>query len=187
MTVYHPTIIPAEFEKALTVACVQRATRYTTMYPGISIIAHGDEHAVRYGPFLREIATAAGISVSMAKRRMRELYAYGRVLRYDRAGGCTSWWLVGLADALTPAPADLAPPTPQTGAARYGFTPVPGRQHWGDVLGVPRDASTSEVREARDRALSAVNDVDLDAHAQRERIRAAYSERLKDDNLSEYE
>lgn len=184
------TLITPDFEKALALACVQRATRYTTRWPGQSIIANGDEYAVRYGPFLRDIAEAAGMSVPMTRRRMHALHAEGRVLRYDIAGGCTSWWLVGLAANLMPLPSD--PPTVPASSSGMRQTltqpvAIPARQHWSDVLGVARDCSTSEARDAYRDALARVDDLDLDAEQQRQRIRDAYSQRLSEDGISEYE
>jgi len=184
------TLITPEFEKALALACVQRATRYTTMWPGQSIIANGDAYAVRYGPFLREIAEAAGMSVPMTRRRLHALHALGRVLRDDRAGGCTSWWLVGLAANLTPLPPEPPTAPAQAIAARQTLTQpvaIPARQHWSDVLGVARDCSTSEARDAYRDALARVDDLDLDAEQQRQRIRDAYNARLTEDGISEYE
>lgn len=181
------TIDTTEFEKAFRLECVQRAATRGLVHPTINPFTHGDEFAVRYGPFLVDIAKRAGCSIPMARRRMKALQDNGRVLRDDTAGGRTCWWLAGLSAELRPAAPSA--PTPVVTPSRQTVTSaaIPVRQHWSDVLGVPRDASTSEVRKARDRALSVVNAHDLDAPAQRERIRAAYSECLKDDNLSEYE
>lgn len=179
------TMDTTEFEKAFRLACVERAAARGAVHPTINPFTHGDDFAVRYGPFLVDIAKRAGLSIPMARRRMRILQNEGRVLRDDVDGGRTRWWLAGMSAELRPA----APPAPAAAPARQAVThvAVPARQHWSDVLGVPRDASTSEVREARDQALDAVNDLDLDAHAQRERIRSAYNARLTEDGISEYE
>jgi hypothetical protein len=177
------TITPAEFEKAVRLACVQRATRYASMYPTLPIFVHGDQHAVRYGPFLREIAAAAGVSVPMARRRMRKLESQGRVLRDDREGGCTSWWLVGLTAELRPEPiAPASPPVVQRQTLTHS-TPVPARQHWSDVLGVPRDCSTSEARAAFQSAVAALDQADPDYPNQSRRVRDAIDACCRDHEI----
>lgn len=185
-------ITPAEFEKFLRLACVQCAAR-AALHPTINPFTHGDEFAVRYGPFLVDVAKLAGISIPQARRRMKALQDDGRVLRDDVAGGRTRWWLAGLSAELRPTPLPVAAPvvhaTPSPATARQGVTPapVPVRQHWSDVLGVPRDCSTTDVREAFVDRLASVDPLDLDAEQQRQRIRDAYNARLTEDGISEYE
>ncbi|NID06612.1 hypothetical protein HBF26_17085 [Luteibacter jiangsuensis] len=188
------TITPEEFEKALARACMKAANRWMIVDP----FRCGDRTAVLTGPHLDEVAREAGLSVPQARRRMQKLQEAGKVLRHDTRGGSTCWWLVGLAPspaAAPPAPISLPPfvptvhatPSPST-APRQGVTapaPGPARQHWSDVLGVARDCSTSEAREAFQSALAAVDDLDLDAEQQRQRIRDAYNARLVEDGISE--
>ncbi|NII53545.1 hypothetical protein [Luteibacter sp. SG786] len=191
------TITPEEFEKALARACMKAANRSMILEP----FRCGDRTAVLTGANLREIAGEAGLSVPQARRRIEKLLKDAKVLRHDTTGGCTRWWLVGLAPSPAAAPAapiSLPPfvpavhatPSPAT-APRQGVTPptapVPARQHWSDVLGVARDCSTSEAREAFKSALAAVDDLDLDADQQRQRIRDAYNARLVEDGISEFE
>lgn len=164
------TLSPADFEKALKLACLRALARVKYHDP----FTHGDRSAVRDGALIGDIADEAGISIPMARRRLQALQAEGKVIRDDRRGGSTAWWLVGLADTQRIAvPAAVAP---VAAPARQAFTaPIPARQHWSDTLGVPRDASTSEVREGLQIALAAVSDTDLDAPRQRQRIEDAFS------------
>lgn len=192
------TITPAEFEKALARACMKAANHWMTLDP----FRCGDMTAVLTGPHLRAIATEAALSVPQARRHMQKLLDAGRALRHDTTGGCTRWWLVGLApqtparQVIPPACNWVHPPsaptvhaTPSPATSRQGVTPapVPVRQHWSDVLGVPRDCSTSDARQAFTAALAAVPEHDLDAEQQRQRIRDAYNARLTEDGISEYE
>lgn len=181
------TISPEDFEKAFRLECVHQASARGTVHPTINPFTHGDDFAVRYGPFLIDIAKRAGCSVHQARRRMRVLQDEGRVLRDDVDGGRTRWWLAGMSAELRPsAPqAPVTAPTPLRQTLTH--VAVPSRQHWSDVLGVARDCSTSEAREAFEFALAQVNDLDLDAEMQRKRIRDAYNTRLTEDGISEYE
>lgn len=178
------TATPTEFEKAVRLACLKSATR-DTMHPTINPFTHGDEFAVRYGPFLVDIAKLADVTIPMARRRMKVLQDDGRVLRDDAAGGRTRWWLAGLSAELRPVAPVAAPPAP----VRQTLTthPVPARQHWSAVLKLPRDCSTSDARQAFTDRLKAVPEHDLDAEQQRQRIRDAYNARLTEDGISEYE
>lgn len=185
------TITPAEFEKALARACMRAANAWMIIDP----LRHGDKKAVLIGPHLRDIAHEAGISIPQARRRMKKLLEAGKVLRHDTSGGSTCWWLIGLAPrpqaplGSVPAPLTVAPSTPVP-IGRQPLTTsvaVPVRQHWSDVLGVPRDCSTSDARQAFTAALAAVPEHDLDAEQQRQRIRDAYNARLTEDGISEYE
>lgn len=176
------TISPENFEKALKVACLRAASQWAREEP----YRGGDQTAVRYGPLISDIADEADLSIPQTRRRLQAVQLSGKVIRDDHRGGSTAWWLVGLADAQRVLAPAVAAPAPAP--ARQAFTaPVLTRQHWSDVLGVARDASTSEVREARERALAAVNEFDLDAAQQRERIQSAYTARLTEDGISEYE
>jgi len=175
------TLSPTEFEQALKRACVRSIAKHVGSDP----LRAGDRTAVEYGALLRDVADEADLSESQSRRQLKKLQEAGKVIRDDRRGGSTAWWLVGLADELRPAAAAAtAPPTP---TPRQTVTPaaVPARQHWSDVLGVARDCSTSEARDAFRAALDSVDDLDLDAEQQRGRIRAAYSQRLYEDGISE--
>ena len=207
--------VDLEFETALKRAClraVSRAARYEPM-------RGGDQTAVQYGPLIGEIADEADLSVSQTRRRLQALQAEGKVIRDDRRGGSTAWWLVGLIErpcappegcpnnwpsSGSPSAAPTLPVTESTNAActaqeqaarssAYTFhktlthPAVTAREHWSDVLGVARDCSTSDARTAFRAAMAAVNEVDLDAVQQRKRIHMAYSDRLKEDGISEYE
>lgn len=184
------TITPEEFEKALARACMRSANQMMKWDP----FRKGDETAVQYGAFVEEVAGEAGISIPQVRRRLSALQDAGKVLRWNRRGGPTTWWLVGLA----PAPSPQAPtPSLLTPALKMHTTPSPDiavttavlplRQHWSDVLGVARDCSTSEARDAFRERLAAVPEHDLDAEQQRQRIRDAYNARLTEDGISEYE
>lgn len=178
------TITPADFEKAVRLACVHCAAS-DTVHPTINPFTHGDEFAVRYGPFLVDIAKLANVTIPMARRRMKVLQDDGRVLRDDAAGGRTRWWLAGLSAELRPVAPVASPPAPVRQTLTTAGVPV--RQHWSDVLGVARDCSTSDARQAFTAALAAVPEHDLDAEQQRQRIRDAYNARLTEDGISEYE
>lgn len=173
--------VDLEFEKAMTRAClraVSRAARYEPM-------RGGDQTAVQYGPLIGEIADEADLSVPQTRRRLQALQAEGKVIRDDRRGGSTAWWLVGLAE--TQSPTSIAPPPyPSTApilehdrvvhdAVRQAFK-APGaapRQHWSDVLGVTRDCSTSEARAAFATAVAALDEADPEYHNQLRVVRAA--------------
>ncbi|NID15426.1 winged helix-turn-helix domain-containing protein [Luteibacter yeojuensis] len=187
------TITPEEFEKAVARACMRAINAWAIIDP----LRHGDKTAVLIGPHLRDIAREAGISIPQTRRRMQKLMEAGKVLRHDTSGGSTCWWLIGLAEApgntatavkqAAPMTIMLSATTPEQKASidalRQAVTPA--RQHWSDVLGVARDCSTSEAREAFQSALAAVDDLDLDAEQQRRRIRDAYNARLVEDGISE--
>jgi hypothetical protein len=196
------TITPADFEKAVARACMKAAHRSMILEP----FRCGDRTAVLTGAHLRAIASEAAVSVPKARRRMQKLLDAGKALRHDTTGGCTRWWLVGLAPAATPPvlPASVGAPlpmyhpecvpkvhaTPSLATARQGVTTppsVPVREPWWKVLGVARDCSTSEVRQAFKDCMDGVPEYDLDAERQRQRIRDAYNARLTEDGISEYE
>lgn len=195
MTVYYPSISPADFEKAVARACLRAVAKWAREEP----LRGGDLTAVRYGPLIGEIADEADLSIPQTRRRLQALQRDGRMLRDDRRGGSTAWWLVGLAAEQRTTPAvtvEMNGCTTQAQATRIAahairqaVTPVaiPARQHWSDVLGVPRDCSTSDARQAFTAALGAVPEHDLDAEQQRQRIRDAYNARLTEDGISEYE
>jgi DnaJ-domain-containing protein 1 len=177
------TLSPADFEKALKLACLRAVARVKYHDP----FTHGDRSAVRDGALIGDIADEAGISIHMARRRLQALQAEGKVIRDDRRGGSTAWWLVGLADTHRIAvPAVVAPVAAPARQALTTAAPAQ-REQWWKVLGVARDASTSEVREAFRDCMNGVPDYDLDADQQRQRIRAAYNARLTEDGISEYE
>lgn len=189
------TVTPEEFEKAVARACMRKANAWMIVDP----FRHGDKTAVLTGPHLRDIAREAGISIPQTRRRMQKLLEAGKALRHDTSGGSTCWWLVGLAPPPAPAAAapTLLPPfapkvhaTPSPDTARQGVTKpaVPlVREPWWKVLGVGRDCSTSEVRQAFKDCMDGVPEYDIDAEQQRQRIRDAYSQRLSEDGISEYE
>ncbi len=186
------TITPAEFEKAVARACMKAANQYL----GVEPFRCGDASAVLCGAKLADIAREAGLSIPQTRRRMRVLRDQGKVITDETSGSWTRWWLVGLA-AQVPAiskPCKWVPPpavhaTPSPATARQGVTPapVPLREPWWKVLGVARDSSTSEVRQAFKDCMDGVPDYDLDAEQQRQRIRDAYNARLTEDGISEYE
>ncbi|UPG86812.1 hypothetical protein L2Y94_05510 [Luteibacter aegosomatis] len=170
MTVSYPTISHAEFEKALTRACLRSAALHASSDP----LRAGDRTAVQYGALLKDIADEADLSVPQTRRRLQALQLDGKVIRDDRRGGSTAWWLVGLADAQRPvvpaAVAAVAPPV------RQAFTaPAAARQHWSDILGVPRDCSTSEARTAFQSAVAALDEADPDYPNQVRRVKEAIS------------
>lgn len=165
------TLSPADFEKALKLACLRAVARVKYHDP----YAHGDRSAVRDGALIGDIADEAGISIPMARRRLQALQAEGKVIRDDRRGGSTAWWLVGLADThRIAAPAVVSP---VAAPARQAFTaPIPARQHWSEVLGVERDCNTSEggrAYEAKREQL--LNSDALDAPSELKRLDAAYT------------
>ncbi|WP_036114546.1 MULTISPECIES: FaeA/PapI family transcriptional regulator [Luteibacter] len=178
MTVYYPTISPAEFEKAMARACVRAITKAERYEP----LRGGDQTAVQYGPLIREIADEADLSVPQTRRRLQALQLAGKVIRDDRRGGTTAWWLVGLADAQRPvapaAVAAVAPPVRQALTA-----PVAARQHWSDVLGVPFDCSTSEARAAFRSAVAALDQADPDYPNQSRRVRDAIDACCRDHEI----
>jgi hypothetical protein len=131
----------------------------------------GDVSAVLHGAFLNAIAAEAGISIPQARRRMRQLQVDGRAMRSDTAGGCTRWWLAGLAPRST---ASLPKTSPTAAREHRALTPaVSTNQHWSSVLGVARDCSTSEARAAFARARAALDDSSPDYPNQRQRIHDA--------------
>ncbi len=187
-------LVTPEFEQALKRACLRAVARAARHDP----LRGGDATAVLHGPLISEIADEADLSLPQARRRLQALQRDGKVIRDDRRGGSTAWWLVGLAGDQAPsatvkqaAPVTmtLSAATPAQKASIDGLRQAltPARQHWSDVLGVPRDCSTSEMREAWAQALAAVNENDLDAEQQRRRINEARSQRETEDGMSEYE
>lgn len=181
------TITQEQFEKAIARACLREIAKWSREDP----LRGGDQTAVRYGALIGQIADEADLTVSQTRRRLLAMYREGKVLRDDRRGGSTAWWPVGLAEKQAPAPSPAPSPAQQLVAylthARQGLTPgLPAqRQHWSDVLGVARDCSTSEARDAFRARLAAVPEHDLDAEQQRQRIRDAYNARLTEDGISE--
>jgi hypothetical protein len=161
------TITPAEFEKAVARACLREANRWLSLNPFVK----GDESAVRYGAHLRWIADEAGLSVPQARRRMKVLQDEGRAMRSDTDGGSTRWWLAGLAETQQPA----AMATPAAPVRQTLTTPAApaARQHWSDVLGVPRDCSTSEARTAFSAAIAGLDETDTDYPNHRRRVHDA--------------
>ena len=157
------------FEKAVARACMREAGRYTALDP----FRAGDESAVLHGAMLSQIAAEAGLSVPQARRRLKRLHDAGKTMRTDTTGGCTRWWLRGLA----PAPAAAAPAQAKAepSAPRQTLTAPPAthRGHWSDVLGVARDCSTSEARAAFKAATAALDADDPDYSHQLQRVREA--------------
>jgi hypothetical protein len=193
------TITPAEFEKALARACMKAANQYL----GVEPFRCGDASAVLCGAKLADIAREAGLSIPQTRRRMRLLRDQGKVITDETSGSWTRWWLVGLA-AQAPArqviptacnwtaqpSATSLQATPSPATTRQGVTApaaLPVREPWWKVLGVARDCSTSEVRQAFKDCMDGVPEYDLDAEQQRQRIRDAYNTRLTEDGISEYE
>jgi hypothetical protein len=83
------TITPEQFEKAVTRACLRAAARRTREEP----FRGGDITAVVYSPVISEIADEADLSIPQTRRRLQALQLEGKVLRDDRRGGSTAWWL----------------------------------------------------------------------------------------------
>lgn len=180
------TISPEDFEKAVKRVCVRSVARYARF----STLLGSDITAVMTcGALLRDIADEADLSVPQARRQMRALQDAGKVIRDDRRGGSTAWWLVGLAAelkgpepvrasiSLPPlAPAVHATPSPET--ARQPLTPK--RDNWWEVLGVNQDDSfrecTAAYREAHARLLT---DESPEAPALIDRLKAAYDRAAK--------
>lgn len=186
------TISSDEFEKALTRACLRAIAKNAREEP----LRVGDLTAVRYGPLIDEIADEADLSIPQTRRRLQALQRNGRLMRDDRRGGSTAWWLVGLAAEQSPKPAvkqavpmtiTLAATTQQQRAAitglRQTFTAPTARQHWSDVLGVPRDCSTSEARQAFTDAVAALNQADPDYPNQNRRVRDAIDACCRDHEI----
>lgn len=180
------TITQEQFEKALARACLREIAKWSREDP----LRGGDQTAVRYGALIGQIADEADLTVSQTRRRLLAMYREGKVLRDDRRGGSTAWWPVGLAGQQMTGPAPAlygVPPVAAQPVQRQALTPsAPAqRQHWSEVLGVARDCSTSEARDAFRERLAAVPEHDLDAEQQRQRIRDAYNARLTEDGISE--
>lgn len=186
------TIDTTEFEKAVTRACLRAIARRAAEEP----LRGGDRTAVIYGPLIGEIADEADLSIPQTRRRLQALQRDGRLLRDDRRGGSTAWWLVGLAAEQSPKPAvkqavpmtiTLAATTQQQRAAitglRQTFTGSAARQHWSDVLGVPRDCSTSEARAAFQSAFAALDQADPDYPNQSRRVRDAIDACCRDHEI----
>jgi hypothetical protein len=186
------TITPEQFEKAVARACLRAAARRTRDEP----FRGGDRTAVVYGPVISEIADEADLSIPQTRRRLQALQRDGRLMRDDRRGGSTAWWLVGLAAEHAPKPAvkqavpmtitlsgsaakDQAPMT----ALRQTFTGPTARQHWSDVLGVPRDCATSEARAAFQSAVAALDQADPDYPNQSRRVRDAIDACCRDHEI----
>ncbi|MGF6492804.1 hypothetical protein ABIE56_000961 [Luteibacter sp. 621] len=151
------TVSPEDFEKALKRACL----RSIALHVGSDPLRAGDRTAVQYGALLKDIADEADLSGSQTRRQLRKMAEAGKVIRDDRRGGSTAWWLVGLAAELkgsdpvcaprqgvtavsTSAPAVHATPLPAT--TRQAQTPQ--RDNWWEVLGVNKDDSFRECTAA---------------------------------------
>ncbi len=162
-------IVEPEFERALARASIRAITKAEREDP----LRGGDQTAVMYGPLIGEIADEADLSVPQTRRRLIAMHAEGKVIRDDRRGGSTAWWPVGLADTqrqpVTPPPA--APVSAPALPPRQTLTPR--RQHWADVLGVPRDCSTSEALPAIAAARAGLDPTHPDYPAQRQLVHDA--------------
>ena len=176
-----------DFEKALKRACL----RSIALHVGSDPLRAGDRTAVQYGALMKDIADEADLSESQTRRQLRKLKEAGKVIRDDRRGGSTAWWLVGLAaelkgpdpvcaprQGMTNAPISLPPFVPAvhatpTPATRQPLTPQ--RENWWEVLGVNKDDSfrecTTAYREAHARLLA---DTGPEAPALIDRLKAAY-------------
>lgn len=178
------------FEKALTVACL-RAIGHAP----IAIADCNDALASAFGATVKAVAKQSKLSVPQTRRRLQAMHLAGTLLRYDREGGSTTWWPVGLTALHRPVEvvgaAQSAPravlaarhvlPTP-TQPIRQAFTPsAPARrQHWSEVLGVERDCSTGEATRAYRAELSRLNtrlvdEADPEALEAIKRLKEAYS------------
>jgi len=180
------TITPAEFEQALKRACVRSIARAVRYDP----LRGGDQTAVQFGALLPEIEDEAELSTSQTRRQLRALQAAGKVIRDDRRGGSTAWWLVGLADELR-GPASCGPvrtmPTdaaaPAAHLKRQGVTNL-SRAPWWEVLGVARDDSFRECTRAfRLESARLMESEDPDAPQALARLKAAYSECCRDHDV----
>lgn len=186
MTVFYPSISPADFEKAVARACLRAVAKWAREEP----LRGGDLTAVRYGPLIGEIADEADLSIPQTRRRLQALQRDGRMLRDDRRGGSTAWWLVGLAaeqramppvKQAVPMTITLATATPSMDAFRQS---VAARQHWSDVLGVPRDCSTREATQAYQLELARLlASDDLEAPNDLLRLKEAYSALCRDHEI----
>lgn len=183
------TLSPDEFEKALTRACLRAVARNAREEP----LRVGDLTAVRYGPLIDEIADEADLSIPQTRRRLQALQRDGRLMRDDRRGGSTAWWLVGLAAEHAPKTVVnitvSGVTTPEQAARvaahveRQTLTATAGRQHWSDVLGVPRDCSTSEARAAFQSAFAALDQADPDYPNHSRRVRDAIDACCRDHEI----
>lgn len=186
------TISAEEFEKALTRACLRAIAKNAREEP----LRVGDLTAVRYGPLIDEIADEADLSIPQTRRRLQALQRDGRLMRDDRRGGSTAWWLVGLAAEQAPK-SSVKQAVPMTitlsgatakdqaslTALRQTFTAPNARQHWSDVLGVPRDCATSEARAAFQSAIAALDQADPDYPNQSRRVRDAIDACCRDHEI----
>lgn len=162
-------IVEPEFERALaraSIRAIDKAQRYDPL-------RGGDQTAVQYGAMIGEIADEADLSVPQTRRRLQALQAAGKVIRDDTRGGSTAWWPVGLAEAQRQPVAAAAAPPVSSVPVPPRQTLTPRRQHWADVLGVPRDCSTSEARPAIAKALADLDPAHPDYPAQRQLVHDA--------------
>jgi hypothetical protein len=178
------------FEKALTVACM-RAIGHAP----IAVADCNDELACAFGATVKAIAKQSKLSVPQTRRRLQAMHLAGTLLRYDREGGSTTWWPVGLAGLHKPMVVAAPMPAPPavlatrqlqaetTQAIRQAFTVPPAlmqRQHWSEVLGVPHDCSTGDATRAYRAELSRLNtllvdEADPEALEAIKRLKEAYS------------
>jgi hypothetical protein len=177
---------PTAFEKALTVACM-RAIGHAP----IAVADCNDELACAFGATVKAIAKQSKLSVPQTRRRLQAMHLAGTLLRYDREGGSTTWWPVGLADLHKPVlvvPVNAAAVRLQhveqraPAPGRQAFTPSAPvqRQHWSEVLGVERDCSTGDATRAYRAELSRLNEhlevyADPDVAAAIKTLKDAYS------------
>lgn len=179
------------FDKALTIACM-RAIGHAP----VAIRDCYDALAVAFGATVKAIAKQSKLSVPQTRLRLQAMHLAGTLLRYDREGGSTTWWPVGLAALHKPAivvPANVAAAAVRlqhaeqrpTAPGRQAFTPAPpaARQHWSDVLGVPYDCSTSEARAAFQSAIAALDQADPDYPNQSRRVRDAIDACCRDHEI----
>ncbi|KAF1005433.1 MAG: hypothetical protein GAK28_03185 [Luteibacter sp.] len=162
-------IVEPEFERALARASIRAIDKAQRHDP----LRAGDTSAVMYGPLIDEIADEADMSVPQTRRRLQALQQAGKVIRDDRRGGSTAWWPVGLAETQR----QPVTPPPAASVSAPALTPrqtlTPRRQHWSDVLGVPRNCSTSEARPAIRAALEGLDPTHPDYPAQRQLVHDA--------------
>ena len=176
------TVSPEDFEKALKRACL----RSIALHVGSDPLRAGDRTAVQYGALLKDIADEADLSESQTRRQLRKLQDAGKVIRDDRRGGSTAWWLVGLAADLKGPGEPAAPPAaPMVHTAPSRQTLTGGgqasgqRDAWWEVLGVDRDDSFRECTRSYRSQLGRLTDRlvdhgDPEAPALIDRLKAAY-------------
>lgn len=104
-------------ERVFESLCIASLLRAQRPHPSNVPVNKGDASALRWGPHTRDVATCDGNPLAFVRRHLHRLVADGRVLCHPYAGGMSSWWPVGFADALEGAK------TVEKGVTYYEFPP----------------------------------------------------------------